>query len=697
MRSCRRGSLMCLGALLLLTPVYAEDLRLVNGRQPCEGRVEVLHSGEWGTVCHYDWDEKDAAVVCRQMDCGEALSPTYNAYFGEGTGPILMSNVNCEGQESALKNCTVYNWNLAYRLVNGSSSCSGRVELYYGQQWGTVCDRYWDLQDASVFCNQKGCGYAIEAPGQAKFGEGQEKIWRDNLQCEGNEADLTKCPALDYGQEECTHKNDAGVVCSYHFSLRLTDGQGICDGRLEVLYSGSWGTVCDDSWDLADAFVVCRELQCKLPVDTTAPVSYGPGRGHIWLDDVNCKGNESSLLECGHETWGQHNCRHKEDVGVNCTENKKVNTSHPKSCLEDFTQEHCSGELMADCFQNQTKKQKVKNIHKSLVYVTEPHALRLVGGTNNCSGRVELQYGDTWGTVCDDDWDLKDVEVVCRQLQCGKAVTAVLEFGGGSGIIWLNKVRCRGSEAHLWDCRHEPLGKNDCEHKEDAGVNCTDAQDLRLVNGRQPCEGRVEVLRSGRWGTVCQNWWDKKDAAVVCRQMGCGEALSATISAYFGQGTGPILMSEVDCGGQESALKNCTAHNWNLNTALMQTMREDARGNDPGRDALRDRRRVYVRLGSRGGRHPGCFGGRGHRALKLHPVGARGRRQGAFPWLGGPGPQHFRHTRKCWGKEEHGHPECFRGCSWHFRHTVACQRVIARTHLEHIRVMIKGAASLHSG
>ncbi|XP_039623879.1 antigen WC1.1-like [Polypterus senegalus] len=129
----------------------------------------------------------------------------------------------------------------------------------------------------------------------------------------------------------------------------------------------------------------------------------------------------------------------------NISENKKVNTSHPKSCLEDFTQEHCS----------------------------EPHALRLVGGTNNCSGRVELQYGDTWGTVCDDDWDLKDVEVVCRQLQCGKAVTAVLEFGGGSGIIWLNKVRCRGSEAHLWDCRHEPLGKNDCEHKEDAGVNCT--------------------------------------------------------------------------------------------------------------------------------------------------------------------------------------------------------------------------------
>uniref|UniRef100_A0A8C4X2G9 SRCR domain-containing protein n=1 Tax=Erpetoichthys calabaricus TaxID=27687 RepID=A0A8C4X2G9_ERPCA len=188
-----------------------------------------------------------------------------------------------------------------------------------------------------------------------------------------------------------------------------------------------------------------------------------------------------------------------------------------------------------------------------LFYLMIPHALRLIGGTNNCSGRVELQYGDTWGTVCDDDWDLKDVEVVCRQLQCGKAVTAVLEFGGGSGIIWLNKVRCRGSESHLWDCRHEPLGKNDCEHKEDAGVYCSDAEDLRLVNGRQPCEGRVEVLRSGKWGTVCQAGWDEKDTAVVCRQLGCGEALSATFSAYFGEGTGPVLMSFVNCEGQESA------------------------------------------------------------------------------------------------------------------------------------------------
>ncbi|KAG2469841.1 CMIP protein, partial [Polypterus senegalus] len=69
---------------------------------------------------------------------------------------------------------------------------------------------------------------------------------------------------------------------------------------------------------------------------------------------------------------------------------------------------------------------------------------------------------------------------------------------------------------------------------------------------------------------------------------------------------------------------------------------------------------------------------------------------GAPLCLWSPGSQHFRHTRKCWGEEEQRHPECFRGCSRHFRHTGACRWKIAGKHLEHIRVIIKGAASLHS-
>ncbi|KAG2470833.1 LEO1 protein, partial [Polypterus senegalus] len=91
------------------------------------------------------------------------------------------------------------------------------------------------------------------------------------------------------------------------------------------------------------------------------------------------------------------------------------------------------------------------------------------------------------------------------------------------------------------------------------------------------------------------------------------------------------------------------------------------------RDTQEDWRRACASSRPRGGNRPGSFGGYGYRALKLSPVGARGHRQGAPCCLWSPGPQHFRHTRKCWGEEDRGHPECSRVRSQHFHHTGDCR------------------------
>lgn len=104
----------------------------------------------------------------------------------------------------------------------------------------------------------------------------------------------------------------------------------------------------------------------------------------------------------------------------------------------------------------------------------EEGALRVFGGEDGCSGRVEFWHAGSWGTVCDDSWDLADAEVVCQQLGCGPAIAALhnAAFGPGSGPIWLDEVGCRGSETSLGACQAEPWGYGDCSHKEDAGVRC---------------------------------------------------------------------------------------------------------------------------------------------------------------------------------------------------------------------------------
>uniref|UniRef100_A0A3B1ILP1 SRCR domain-containing protein n=1 Tax=Astyanax mexicanus TaxID=7994 RepID=A0A3B1ILP1_ASTMX len=83
-----------------------------------------------------------------------------------------------------------------------------------------------------------------------------------------------------------------------------------------------------------------------------------------------------------------------------------------------------------------------------------------------------------------------------------------------------------------------------------------------LVDGGSRCAGRVEVLYRGQWGTVCGNNWNMIDAAVVCRELGCGEAVDAVSESHFGSGSGPIWMDDVDCSGSESTLKKCQMRGW---------------------------------------------------------------------------------------------------------------------------------------
>uniref|UniRef100_A0A8C1Z981 SRCR domain-containing protein n=1 Tax=Cyprinus carpio TaxID=7962 RepID=A0A8C1Z981_CYPCA len=99
-------------------------------------------------------------------------------------------------------------------------------------------------------------------------------------------------------------------------------------GRVEVYHDGQWGTVCDDGWDLAEAQVVCRQLGFPGAKSFMPGGRYGEGSGSIWLDDMNCKGSESSLSDCSFKGWGITDCSHKEDAGVVCETGTNITSDH---------------------------------------------------------------------------------------------------------------------------------------------------------------------------------------------------------------------------------------------------------------------------------------------------------------------------------------------------------------------------------
>ncbi|KAL9850932.1 LOW QUALITY PROTEIN: antigen WC1.1-like [Geothlypis trichas] len=632
-----------------VTCTDALELRLAGSSSPCAGRVEVKLQGHWGSVADDSWDMEDAEVVCQQLGCGSASAAYYtHERFGVVDGVVSLALVDCRGDEATLWDCKIRGWgpyNSSVhdmdaavvcqgfsQLVGGDGACAGRLEVRQGRAWVGVCEDQVDMEVAQVVCRELGCGEVIAIPSSGRFGAESRSLWDGGFQCNGSEPLLSACARRPARSQGCS--GPGSVICSSYTGFQLRNGSSGCSGRVEVAVSGTWGSVCASEWDLPDAHVLCRHLGCGRAFSVPPGGSFGSGEGPLRPDAFGCSGSERHPGQCPVAVLGKPPCVPGNAAAVNCSgaveslrlvkgenrcegflevkastgdwrrvpgevvfvrnlsnvcwklgcgELEKSDVIHGNSYLWDIIwEERNILEGVIDTILNMTTDLATKTelgdyYERNLEYMTTDLAgnthgtnlvcsgslqVRLVGSSGRCAGRVEVYSRGSWSWVCQEGWELQDAAVVCRELGCGTALQAPgwARLGAGTGLLWPYSPDCSGSEESLWECGRTE--RRECGRGGGAGAVCSEQLSVRLAGGSGRCRGFLEISYNGTWGRVCANGTSNGTAATVCRQLGCGDR--GWLTTVPVQEPPKAWLAWVGCEDGARSLWQCPSAPWQL-------------------------------------------------------------------------------------------------------------------------------------
>ncbi|XP_071504919.1 scavenger receptor cysteine-rich domain-containing group B protein-like [Diadema antillarum] len=252
--------------------------------------------------------------------------------------------------------------------------------------------------------------------------------------------------------------------------VRLVDGSGSYEGRVEVLYDSQWGTVCHNYWDIMDASVVCKQLGFANATDSFRYAYFGGGSPDqpIYLDDVRCSGNETELTDCEYRGWDVKGCIHYYDAGLHFNESQNLPSLWR---IRNQKQTPC----LSDCFGSDKFPIFVEDVALSSAHPEErmydTGDVRLTDGPTSRDGRLEIYHNNEWGTVCNTTWGPEEAEVTCRQLGNDGVNNVYYSPTPGNGSVHLSRVDCTGSETELLDC-NVTFSDDSYTPCADVGVDC---------------------------------------------------------------------------------------------------------------------------------------------------------------------------------------------------------------------------------
>ncbi|KAH9508810.1 hypothetical protein Btru_050114 [Bulinus truncatus] len=467
------------------------------------------------------------------------------------------------------------------RIMNANNAYEGAVEVYYNNQWGTICDDHWTPEDAQVVCRMLGYrGNGATAVSGGGFPtDASTQIVLDEVACLGSESSLSQCGHNPWGSTDCSHSEDAGVQCA---SVTPEDDViFLLDTQFRKFIRMNLRT---------QSYTVIPMLSQYTP----GTFDYDPSHGRIYFADakylqiLSMKYDGTDIRIIKQLTLSSqpdtvkmdaiNNILFYSDDGLNVIGSMNLdgsnfryvitsNLDNPRGIALDpryrtiyWTDWGVQPKIESASYDGSNRRtlatSNLKWPNSIAIDFNENKLYFVDGGMGTIESmdfqgfnrRTILHDGSTHYYALDlfgdyiyfTDWS-KSVPMRVNKDGSG------LSYVGAPSFRQLSEIRIYEYGTELPGLTTPSPLQFDPSH-----------MFVRLAGQGDSTTGRVEIYANGQWGTICDDTWDDNDARVVCAMLGFNRYKArATSSSAQGSGSGIISLDDISCSGSESHIAYC--------------------------------------------------------------------------------------------------------------------------------------------